>query len=221
MITQQTVYIVWTALSVVLIVLGVGLCGWGYRKRRFFVGAFLFVLAGAALGAVVVETSKDQGLAWLSAIVGGVLCVTLFSVFRFFYKVGIFCAGGFWLGLVSTLVSLISTGNPLRPEIFFTIVGGGGLFAAIFERASVIVGTSLTGGWTLTLGGTYFASNNLRTTLLSVRQPEMLSSLFKSGEASSLLLLAILTAILGCIIQHKFTAKELLHSFNLQTGEWR
>lgn len=133
---------------VLVILLGLVQCFWGYRMFKFLLCIFGFV-GGALLFATVgkfmvqdVQTVMVFGL--IGGLIGAISALPL-------YLIGLFLAGTV-LGGLSASVILTVYGGSVEAILVLGLALLGGVCALVFQKAMVILSTACSGAWVVVIG---------------------------------------------------------------------
>ncbi len=180
------------------VVAGVGIfvgvieCFFGFRIFKVIMGITGFLVGAIAAGGISQIIAQDELITIVAGLVGGLLgavaAVTL-------YFVGVFLIGATLGGILSLALSA-GMGNSPEVPVIVALAILCGVLAVIFQKALIIIATSLSGAWAVVTGAAYFATGTV--------DPASLEVFSGAGPNSFVILLCWLAlGVLGIFIQYR------------------
>ena len=172
-------------------------CFFGYRIFKIILGLIGFITGGALAGAIGYGISGEEGVAFLSAIVGGAIGAALLIAL---YFIGVFLIGAFLGGLMGVILFGVSNTSP-EPAVLLILALIGGVIALIFQKFMIILSTSFGGSWSMVTGIAYFTIRGF--------DPTNLKYFLRSGgtQLYAIILCWLALGIFGLIVQYRFLPK--------------
>ena len=187
----------------VQIILGLLTCFFGYRMFKIILGILGFFLGAALAGSFAVSAISDSQFALIFiTIIGGIAGAVVLVAF---YFLGVFLFGA-GLGYLAGVTLCLRMGWSHEIIISFILAAVVGVLALLIQRFMIIVSTAFVGSWAV-ISGFYYLLNEEFHLIINSRIRESFS-LVEEPSGLILLLLWILLAIVGIIIQYSVTAKK-------------
>jgi hypothetical protein len=136
-------------LSVLLVLVGIANCFFGYRIFKVVLGIFGFIVGGTLAGAVGINASSgNEFVGFVAGIIGGVAGAVLFAVL---YFVGVILLGA---GLAVMLTSTIGASPQvhLPPIVLIVVAIVGALLALVLQKLILILSTAFIGARMIVVG---------------------------------------------------------------------
>jgi hypothetical protein len=140
--------------AVVLVIGGAVACFAGYRLFRVVLAIYGFIL-GAMLASSLMGISNHAGMI-VAALVGGILGAVLFT-FAYYVCIGLIGAAMGTL-LLHIIWDYAKHTEPTTVAVIIASVAGA-VIAMALQRYVIIVSTSISGAWTMIVGGLAIAGN--------------------------------------------------------------
>jgi hypothetical protein len=131
--------------GIVLFLVGILNCFFGYKFFKVILGVAGFVIGGYICGRIAYAVNPTESFAIASGVIGGlIIAVTVFI----FYYAGIFLAGAL-LGLTIAMSLKLDFDNITNLAILIILVISGGVLALIFQKFMIIISTAFSGAFLL------------------------------------------------------------------------
>jgi hypothetical protein len=129
--------------GLVLFLLGILNCFFGYKFFKVLLGVAGFIIGGYICGRIAYAINPTESFAIAVGVIGGIIiAVTAFI----FYYAGIFLAGAL-LGLTVAVSLKLDFDNITNLALILVLVISGGILAVIFQKFMIIISTSFSGAF--------------------------------------------------------------------------
>lgn len=185
--------------ALLLLIIGLINCFFGYRAF-----SVVLVIWGFLIGYALGISLTGNSLPTTQLVVGFFGGLVGAWIFARLYKAGVFIAGAL-LGFL--IVAIIANLLGYAPFTWFNGIGLliGGLLALNLQRLIIIAATAFAGGWSLVQAYLFFVGGAVDPEILAAQSPAALGD----PLATSALVIWIVLALLGIILQTRFTARDL------------
>ena len=187
--------------AIVLLAGGLLACFFGHRMFRTVLAIYGFVL-GALIASSLV--GGDEMLPLIMAAGAGGIVGALIFIAAYFVAVALVGAG---LGalLVQAIWARLDRDPQMAVVIAFAVLGAIG--ALVLQRYVIVLGTAFGGAWTTILGVLALVGDRAASTAATAGNVWILYPLSVSPERQWLIIVWLLLALTGAVVQLGFTAK--------------
>jgi len=186
--------------AVLLIVVGILYCFYGYRMFDLSLAVLGFVVFALLIGNFIFGVLENKAVALAAGFIGGILGAFLLVAL---YFIGVFLLGAVFGVLLGSLIM----GGSAAPVIFLLFGVVGGIFAILFQKFFVIISTAFLGAWGLTSGMFHFIPGGFSLDFKKFFY--QLDKLQSQGMDFYVILLCwVLLGITGIFVQYKVTGKQ-------------
>lgn len=188
--------------GLVLFLVGVLNCFFGYKFFKVILAAAGFIIGGYICGRIAYAINPTESFAIVSGVIGGIIIAVIVFVF---YYAGIFLAGAL-LGLSIAMSLKLNFDNVTNLAILIVLVISGGILALIFQKFMIIISTAFTGAF-LIVNSVFYTYNYYTGHRFEVEQYfEYVRT--HDNVYLVLILISIILGIAGIIFQYRSDEEE-------------
>jgi hypothetical protein len=199
-------FLVWLFI-IAQVVISLVYCFWGYRYFRVIIAFYAFIFVFPLMYSMLAGSMSQPVAILISLAVAAVAALLAW----FIYRLGIFLAGGLAGIMIARFIynmlgSSYQTLSIILGIILFILLG---VLALKFQKAIIILVSSISGGFNLVIYGLFIAMNaSLISSFSILKLNEITSTISSTYQAESTWIIpSIILAVAGIFVQALVTAK--------------